>query len=381
MTSTCRLCGGTKAADDLVIQLTAISEVGNVSFQKLVEYFCQIKLISNSRLSKSVCRSCKESLVNFIHFCDKVDTYQRIVAKQAIAKPETLENQVIEEVPTMDAQENFEMETLNFDEALDSPVSTEDTGYSEAASESGSYSNFQGQSASVPPLPEVKDCSVALERLPIEYVESDPEDFEDEDDENEMNRTLNASVQSMPSPGKRMRISAPGAPYECRFSVSSPMKLRLVSFLQHRQFPDGFLNLISFQNKLAKDEDEEKSDGTITNFKSYHKFFEQEFIHDYGDSAFNLLVPEPARKLDGSIIGEHLEKLVSWDSIELKCMAARCKEKFDSPFKLLLHKKKRHPDQGQFIKCPACPMKTPLLDFSQFIEHVIDNHHRDLRYW
>lgn len=121
---------------------------------------------------------------------------------------------------------------------------------------------------------------------------------------------------------------------------------------------------------------------TWKDFKSYHKYFEAEFIGDYDDSQFNLPVPVAAKVKDGSLLDDYAEKFKPWSAVEMKCSIKPCFKKLNSPYELLLHNRNCHPGQSEkYIKCSLCPSPEISFNFSEFFQHVIDDHFRHLKYW
>lgn len=191
MTSSCRLCGHKKAESEFVTTLNRETE--NVSLFELIQYFCRVQLDPNPLLSQNVCRTCKVSLESFMLFCDHLERHQQVLKQTPCPKKENkTECIVIQDKEQKTAEEQNPASVLNncaayvgnatagiSDEDIDSPMSiyqSEDTtslvnGYAESlASTSDSTTHFNLRKK---PIPEVLNCSVALEILDLVYINSE----------------------------------------------------------------------------------------------------------------------------------------------------------------------------------------------------------------
>lgn len=118
-------------------------------------------------------------------------------------------------------------------------------------------------------------------------------------------------------------------------------------------------------------------------FENYYQLFEAELSKDYINSKFNLTVALAAKnEHDGTIVDEFCDKFISWNSFEWKCLRKHCNGKFQSPYGLLLHNNNFHPDRNEgLINCSLCSSTSKLYSFTDFYRHIIENHHRHLKYW
>lgn len=209
----CRLCGQQKPLNDLVISLQ--SESQSVRFIDLVQYFCRVDLDENPLLPQNVCKACQVSLENFMVFCDKMESYQFILKQRKYVKKEEITRQCmivrdivkIEPEPSVEESLLVEInENANVDppdEDLDSPLSNDQTEDTRSSSGSTYHFNLRNKAA-----PELKNCSIVLEKLDITYEVTDSE-YEDESDEGENSPLRKQSRVQSESPGKRMRLSLP----------------------------------------------------------------------------------------------------------------------------------------------------------------------------
>jgi hypothetical protein len=81
------------------------------------------------------------------------------------------------------------------------------------------------------------------------------------------------------------------------------------------------------------------------------------------------------------MLDKYAEKFAPWSVIELKCNVKKCATKtFYSPYELMLHHKNYHIRDGpRFIQCSQCSKGD--FTFSDFFQHVIEQHYKHLRYW
>lgn len=102
----CRLCGVEKSDAELVISLT--ENVGIITFKDLFEYFSRIELDNNSDMPQKICKSCKNSVVNFSEFvCNVAEQEQKL---KTTFKPCDLPCEVKVE---HDVNENFQADQPN----------------------------------------------------------------------------------------------------------------------------------------------------------------------------------------------------------------------------------------------------------------------------
>lgn len=206
MNSKCRLCGTDKSASELVIKLQ--SESQKVTLIDLVEYFCRVDISRDSSLPQNVCKSCKIALETFMLFCDNIEKYQKtllsfkseqIKVEQVDTKKLVMESK--SEVVDPHYEEDYREDN---DEDLDSPASNEDSndGAGSTTSESTRL-NLRNRA-----LPEMRKCSIYLEKLDITYVRSDTESSsEDEEEKYKIVKRRRSSECIDQPPQKRMRIS------------------------------------------------------------------------------------------------------------------------------------------------------------------------------
>lgn len=202
MTLDCRLCGLEKTERELVVTLQ--SETENVSFMELIQYFCRIELDQDPSLSQNVCKTCKVSLESFMLFCDHLERHQQLLKQKLNSKKENkvddvvaaqVSEQTAETVPeehqlppNIDSSLARDLITGLSDENIDSPMSTNQTddtlsivnGYSESTTSTSDSTSYFNRRRKL--IPEILNCSVALEILDLEYVRSDT-DSETESDE------------------------------------------------------------------------------------------------------------------------------------------------------------------------------------------------------
>lgn len=225
MSKECRLCGVIEFDNELVITLECESE--NVTFADLIEYFCRINLDrKNSSLSQEVCRKCKCILENFMYFCDGVEKHQQLLkekSRKESPKPEKTQNNqciYLQSNHVAGITESYP-KLLEIAEVHSAATSHSNSDLPFSKSEPNAsltdHSNFnlRKKSITVAP-PEMKNCSIVLEKLEIEYETSDTES------EEETCTTDFVSKRPLESPKKSPSNSTK------RMRVTSPIKLKLV---------------------------------------------------------------------------------------------------------------------------------------------------------
>lgn len=168
-----------------------------------------------------------------MYFCDNVEKFQEVLKKL----PEKIKGEK-KPWPVIIVARSNHQESSSFlqkdepctdnggvgvsDEDLDSPISTDPSteytaslgnGDDDDTTASTSYFNLRKKSLSVAP-PDLKNCSIFLERLDIQFEPSSSESEEEEEEIQEeaaksLKRPLDTSGSSIQSPSKRMRISSP----------------------------------------------------------------------------------------------------------------------------------------------------------------------------
>lgn len=221
MSKECRLCGVIELDNELVITLESESE-NKVTFADLIEYFCRINLDKSNDLTKNVCKKCKKSLENFMYFCDRVERHQQLLQdnsrKEALKLEKTQNDQCVylqsnhDAVITESCPKLFEIAEVHSgisNNNLDSIISS-----SGATALSTDHSNFNLRKKS--PL-EMKNCSIVLERLEIDYETSDTESEEETCTPNFISKLPLESPEKSPSNStKRMRVTSPIKPKAVR---------------------------------------------------------------------------------------------------------------------------------------------------------------------
>lgn len=225
MSKECRLCGVIEPDNELVITLESESE-NHVTFADLIEYFCRINLDKTNDLPHEVCKICKKSLENFMYFCDRVERHQQLLQdkrrKESLKLEKAQNDQCVylqsnhDAVITEFCPKLFEIAEVHSgisNNNLDSIMST-----SGATASSTDHSNFnlRKKSLSVAPL-EMKNCSIVLERLEIDYETSDTESEEETCTPNFISKRPLESPEKGPSNStKRMRVTSPIKPKAVR---------------------------------------------------------------------------------------------------------------------------------------------------------------------
>lgn len=121
------------------------------------------------------------------------------------------------------------------------------------------------------------------------------------------------------------------------------------------------------------------------NFKNYFALFKKEFNYErYDQSPHNYDVPDSARESDGSVLERLAKSFTPWSSIQTKCPHKACANDYDykSPYQMLTHYKKDHPQDAQnkkFMLCPLCTIGK--LNFLDFLNHMKQEHLKHLAYW
>lgn len=216
MNPSCRLCGNVRLSSELVHSIYAETKNWSVG---LAESFCHVKFDQNPLLPQLVCTTCVETISSFCEYSKVVDDYQTYLKQSLVVKKEKIKKAScivisapntsipIELCPSV--KHDTDAAFLFGDEDLDSPMSAEDStsvanSNSRSTSETSSHFNLRNKT-----LTAMKPCSVPCKKLPVIFLESDPDSDLETDDETlarGVKRALESSGELNPSPGKRMRL-------------------------------------------------------------------------------------------------------------------------------------------------------------------------------
>lgn len=242
----CRLCGDLKEEHELVINIE--DKENSVNFYSLVEYFCRIELATDPTLSQLACKSCKVSLELFTRFCDQIDNHQKKVErryrlKQKLensesyngAKEPTTDDEDILTKTSLNSSKNYGVTVPNqssindnndpkpsFCEINEDDATTINDEHKCAETVASTSNPAKSNKLRRKIIPVLKDFSIRVERLGINYIKFDSEDeLESSEDENcDLNVSPNTTLKHNSSqetnlrspsvsPSKRMRLAQP----------------------------------------------------------------------------------------------------------------------------------------------------------------------------
>lgn len=200
-----------------------------------MRYFARIELSNNPKFGRKVCDSCQNEILHFLNFSDGIDRHQKELESLHIIKAEKLDECVVKPKYLLNPANVMHLESNQVthpvdsaigmsDEDLDSPLSEDQ--FDEIASLVNEYAestaSFQSNSTVSyatrgKPIPELKPCFIALEKLEIDYVQSDTESDNDEPlitGPRGIKRPRSSGAQEISpskslSPSKRMRFAIP----------------------------------------------------------------------------------------------------------------------------------------------------------------------------
>lgn len=375
------MCGPKASPEDLVTKLN--TDVNSVSLRFLFEMFTHVHFDDNPLLPQGVCETCRVTLFQFIEFSRLIEEMQVTLKKLPTEKGEDAGCGVV----TQNQKKKQKKSESSF------------TDYRIPAEESDNES-LCNYAASAPPSPSspfmrkiaaeynLDECSVVLERLPLIYVHTDTENS-DSDSEEEPSKVIKKPVHTnkkkLPSGKKRgaaskkrgldkPQTSSPNK--RMRLGPMSPSSKKAEA-KPHRPF--------NFSSQLPKAEAAEKRALVVTTqqqkpvtvvstqvMKQYEELFKKELTEDIRKSAYNLVIPDSAKEVDGTVKADYAQLFKTWSVIKVKCLFKTCKKELE-PYEMKRHLRDYHKVNDGVFRCSlsGCSEEHSYLKFCQ---HVVDKH-------
>lgn len=320
-------------------------------------------LDEDPELPQDVCDVCQKTLFQNVAFSRRIEEYQEKLSQQLkseVSRPVVIQSDLYGHFFSSGSSP-IEIH----DEDLDSPLSVEESSNSNNdiphATRTSRVIDYS-----------LKECTVALEILPLIYEESDPENEPDDESENYERSPKRAKLdvaesRLSASPQKRMqpnfnssftetvKVPAPFAPTENTISK------------QERNKPNSCIVIQTISSRYIDEK--------------YQQIFEIELTENILECPRNLNVNAAAKEDDGSVNNAYVDLFASWNSIGMKCPGKQCKAE-QSPYDFMLHRKTVHGDEGnEVFKCALCVQSVETFNLVNFCQHIIGCHHQYLKYW